>query len=213
RKAIPVLRSAHFMHGQFEPLPGIIGAAWFDETGQALPEEAWSDPEGRLLALRRAGAAEPPGRGTDVVLVLINGTDADRAFALPEPAFEWRVLLDSSRDGSPESERMRLDAAVVAPGPFTVVSRSVVLLGALVPPAVADPQGQDPKVPDPGETAPETASSGASHPETPDLGAPDPDIPNPGTPDAGAPDPGIPDSEAPSLEAPNPGASEPEAKP
>ncbi|MBW4090020.1 MAG: glycogen debranching protein GlgX [Proteobacteria bacterium] len=128
RKALPVLRSPRFMHGKREPLPGILTVGWFDETGQALPEEAWGDPEGRLLAMRRAGAAEPPARGTDVVLVLINGTDTERVFTLPDPPLDWQLLLDSSgeRDAAPAS------------GSFAVGHRSVVVLGAMVAPDTAD---------------------------------------------------------------------------
>ena len=141
RKALPVLRSPRFAHGRTEPLPGVTNVAWFDETGQPLPEEAWGDPEGRLLAMRRAGAADPPERGTDVVLVLINGTDTDRVFTLPDPPFDWCLLLDSGRDdgdnGGQDSGQEGPDAAA-APGTFAVGNRSVVVLGVTVPPDTAE---------------------------------------------------------------------------
>lgn len=124
RKLLPALRSARFMHGSKEPAASIANVAWFDEAGQPLSPQAWGDPEGRLLALRRAAPAVVPEEGVDVVLVLFNGSSEDRAFVLPPPELAWRFLLDSSR---PEQDEEPLNAPAL-----TVVARSVALLSARV---------------------------------------------------------------------------------
>ena len=55
RKNYPLLRETRFLYGDREVLPGLYDVSWFDERGTALAIEAWQDPEGRALTLRRAG--------------------------------------------------------------------------------------------------------------------------------------------------------------
>ncbi len=54
RQQHPALRQRHFLHGHREPAPGIFDIAWFDASGELIPENSWKNPEIRLLALRRA---------------------------------------------------------------------------------------------------------------------------------------------------------------
>jgi glycogen operon protein len=98
RRAHPTLRASIFLHGQNMPLPGVADVAWFDEVGAPMHPEAWNDPEGRVLALRRAARIEG---GVELTLLLINGSAEDCEFTLPEPAFLWRLVLDSAE---PEME-------------------------------------------------------------------------------------------------------------
>ncbi|EHM02866.1 glycogen debranching enzyme GlgX [Acetobacteraceae bacterium AT-5844] len=99
RRAHPTLRSATFLHGQDFPLPGIPDIAWFDERGSQMQPETWNDPDGRLLALRRAARVEG---GVEVSLLLINGDTEDADFALPAPFLPWRMVLDSAHPQAPE---------------------------------------------------------------------------------------------------------------
>ena len=132
RKSWTVLGGTYFMHGRVELLPGIADIAWFDELGENMTEAAWNDPIGRRLTLRRAGPAADPKRGVDVVLLLINGSEADHDFILPPPAFPWHLLIDSAQ---PERPPGALEGTAIP-----VEQRSVVLLGATVaPPASASP--------------------------------------------------------------------------
>ena len=131
RRSHPGLHSPYFLHGTTELAPGIGDLSWFDETGQTPSPEAWDDPEGRLLTMRRAAPAERPDGSVDVVLMLVNGSDADRDFTLPEPRLDWRLLLDSARP-----ERTEPDAQNPV---LRVDSRSVVLLGAVAPAPPAPP--------------------------------------------------------------------------
>jgi glycogen operon protein len=122
RRRHATLRSATFLHGRTEPLPGIPDVGWFDERGEKLSDSDWNDPEGRLLTLRRAAVTE---EGVEVSLLLINGSADDRPFLLPEPAPLWRSVLDSAQ---PDAEEI-----AIAGGGLTVVSRSARLLIATLP--------------------------------------------------------------------------------
>jgi isoamylase len=94
RKNYPILREMRFLHGDREVLPGLYDVGWFDERGAALTIDAWQDPEGRALTLRRAG----PGLNgeVDVILIMMNGSAQALTFTPPAPHLEWNVLMDSA---------------------------------------------------------------------------------------------------------------------
>jgi glycogen operon protein len=92
-------------------LPGIKDVGWFDERGQPLTDEAWQDPEGRALTLRRAGAGMTGE--TEVLLLMLNGGPMPLAFTPPEPALEWNVLIDSTE---PEVPAHRLEGETLVLG-------------------------------------------------------------------------------------------------
>jgi pullulanase/glycogen debranching enzyme len=100
---------------------GLADTAWFDETGAALTPEAWSDGAAQLLMLRRA-VLDVPRSAVDVTLVLVNGSDADREFALPELTGGWRFEF-----GSDGAEAREVDATLRVP------SRSISLLAGSLP--------------------------------------------------------------------------------
>ena len=101
RSLHPTLRSATFLHGLTEPLPGVPNVAWFDEHGRALVSEDWHHPEYRLLAVRRLA---PLGRDlVDATLLLVNASPEDKVFTLPSPDFPWFAALDSADPEAPEA--------------------------------------------------------------------------------------------------------------
>jgi glycogen operon protein len=63
----------------------------------------------------------------DATLLLLNADGAGHAFALPEPALAWTLVLDSAH---PDREEHPVRDEAVPVGP-----RSVVLLAAKLPPA------------------------------------------------------------------------------
>ena len=88
------------MHGHTELLPGIRDIAWYDENGNELSPDDWNNPEGRLLALRRAARSGADRAGpVGVTLLLINGSAEDRDFSLPQPELAWRMVVDSADPG------------------------------------------------------------------------------------------------------------------
>lgn len=91
------LRATRYMHAPQEVAPGMAGVTWFDLGGHPMIEDAWNDPEGRALGLRRAAVTE---EGLDVTLTLMNGGEGDVVFTLPDTGMAWRMLLDSSRPGA-----------------------------------------------------------------------------------------------------------------
>jgi isoamylase len=109
RKSHPSLRSERFLHGTLEVLPGIIDVAWFDETAAILTMEAWNDPAGKRMALRRAVV---DGDVVDMTLLLLNASDEDREFDLPSPELEWEIELDSAAPDAPP-QRCNIPKAMV----------------------------------------------------------------------------------------------------
>ncbi len=99
RKRHPLLRSTRFQHGADDVLPGIKDVGWFDERGEPLTDEAWQDPEGRALTLRRAGAGT--NGEIEVLLLMLNGGPTPLAFTPPAPDLEWNVLIDSTEPELP----------------------------------------------------------------------------------------------------------------
>ena len=99
RKQHPLLRETRFLFGDREVLPGLYDIGWFDERGDPLTIEAWQDPEGRALTLRRAG----PGLNgeTEVLLMMLNASGDTLRFSPPPPHLEWHVLLDTANPDSP----------------------------------------------------------------------------------------------------------------
>jgi isoamylase len=93
RRAHRLLQGDVFQHGQVELLPGLADIAWFDERGLPMEEPDWRNPAAHLLALRRAGRR--PDGDIDVLLMLFNADADDHEFALPPPAFGYRLLVDS----------------------------------------------------------------------------------------------------------------------
>jgi glycogen operon protein len=124
RKHHPLLRATRFLDGAQDVLPDVKAVGWFDERGEPLTSEAWQDPEGRALVLRRAGTNE---HGTiEVLLIMHNGSNETLAFAPPTPRLEWNVLLDTTvPDAAPhrlDTDRLEIGAhgfAVLAAEPMT----------------------------------------------------------------------------------------------
>ena len=112
----PTLRCARFLHGKDEPSPGLLDITWFDERGLTLSPDDWNNPQGRLLALRRATRDDD---GTVTVLTtFFNSTNDDQRFKLLEPHLPLRLLFDSANPDTPERD---------IEGEVPVKARSVVL--------------------------------------------------------------------------------------
>ena len=95
RKHHPLLRETRFLFGDREALPGLHDIGWFDERGEPLSTDAWQDPEGRALTLRRAG---PGSTGeTEVLLMMMNASGDALQFTPPALNQEWHVLLDTAQ--------------------------------------------------------------------------------------------------------------------
>ncbi len=100
RKTHRALRARHFFHGLSQLAPGVSDIAWFDAQGAAIPDEAWRNPEERLLSLRRAEKNDDDS--ISLLSLLLNPTGEDSMFRLPEPALPGRVLIDTANPGAAE---------------------------------------------------------------------------------------------------------------
>lgn len=164
RRDHPLLRETRFLFGEREVLPEVHDIDWFDERGEALSPEAWQDPEGRALVMRRAG----PGLDgeIEVLLIMLNAAPAAIAFSAPAPSMQWDVLLDSAH---PEAAPHRLPGAT-----FEVAAHTIAVLcawptrknaheAAVHEPALRDdaPPPPDPRM-NPGTSPGTAAPSGAA---------------------------------------------------
>jgi glycogen operon protein len=102
RREYPSLRCSYFQHGALEPVPQVRDIEWFDEGGDTMRQDDWHDWNGRLLCLRRA-LRHRDGR-VEISLVLINNTPLVQTFQLPQPQFQWCLLLDSAEVQSTDRE-------------------------------------------------------------------------------------------------------------
>jgi glycogen operon protein len=117
------LRSPVFLHGTKETVPGIRDVEWYDENAEVLTQEAWADPEARLLTLQRAVGEK---NMVDVTLLMLNASQEDRTFLYPYPELPWIVKIDS---GMPET-----DPEMAKDGRMLVRAHSAVLLAAALLP-------------------------------------------------------------------------------
>ncbi len=123
RKSHRSLRSPVFLHGTKETVPGIRDVEWYDENAEVLTQEAWADPEARLLTLQRAVGEK---NMVDVTLLMLNASQEDRTFLYPYPELPWIVKIDS---GMPET-----DPEMAKDGRMLVRAHSAVLLAAALLP-------------------------------------------------------------------------------
>jgi glycogen operon protein len=117
RREHPALRSRHFLHGRREIAPDVFDIAWFEASGELVPESSWRNPEIRLLCLRRA---IPKASSLSLLALLLNPTPEDQSFTLPPPPLPGTILIDTAR---PELEHMP-----IADPKITVLARSAVLV-------------------------------------------------------------------------------------
>ncbi len=111
RRCHPSLKSETFVHGDKEILPGITDVSWFDVNGAVISPEAWTDPNGHVLGLRRAVAISG---AVDVTLLMLNASQQDCEFIYPKPYMNWSKNIDSAHpdcaDCSAEPEKALVSA-------------------------------------------------------------------------------------------------------
>lgn len=124
RKQYPLLRVDYFQHAQIEFGPGLRDVFWFDERGCELQELDWHNTTARLLGLRRTGLA---AEGTASAIILLTNSDsAAHEFALPEPYFEYSLIVDTARPEA-ASEAVQNNRVNVAAHGMVVLAGSVAL--------------------------------------------------------------------------------------
>jgi glycogen operon protein len=118
----PSLRQDRYVHGQAAYGRDVNDIDWFGPDGQPLTPDAWNDPEGRVLAVRRASPHERDPSRIDVTLLILNAGAQPVRCALPSPQLNWSVLVDSAAG---LDVRGTLESDV-----FGVEGHSLLLLGA-----------------------------------------------------------------------------------
>jgi len=118
RHRYPVLRRRHFLHGKEEPLPGVLDIEWFDANGNVLTNEAWNNPEERLIVLRRA--SKDPGGMVTILTFFMNPTGEPIVCRIPPPHGPASVLIDTAAPDAPNT--------VLDSGKVEVAAHSAVLV-------------------------------------------------------------------------------------
>ncbi|HRY23350.1 MAG TPA: glycogen debranching protein GlgX [Geminicoccaceae bacterium] len=107
RRAHPVLRRRHFLHGSVAAADGTPDVQWLKPDGTALEPDDWHDPAARAILLALAGDAPTeidddghPSLDARFVLALNAGRVA---LELHLPPGDWSVRLDTSGEASTRS--------------------------------------------------------------------------------------------------------------
>ena len=94
RRQHPSLRLDRYMDANEELAPGIHRMQWYDLDGSPMSEAAWEFAEGRVLGLQRSCRSDDGS--VEVSLVLLNGSEGDVEFQLPDTPVSWERVLDTS---------------------------------------------------------------------------------------------------------------------
>ncbi|MCO7202458.1 glycogen debranching protein GlgX [Microbacterium sp. CnD16-F] len=124
RRENPALRPVRFAHAEMT-VPGASVIDWYDEQGNTMSVEQWTDPSHRTL--QYDASSTPESEAPNRTLLVVHGRESDVEIILPALEGVTRFApLWSSVD-----ERPRSDAAPLAPGDaFTATGPSMYLFRA-----------------------------------------------------------------------------------
>lgn len=112
RKQHPSLRMARYQDPNEELLPGVRRIQWYDLDGSPMSDAAWEFGEGRVLGLQRACRLDD-GR-VEITLLLVNGSEGDVVFQLPDLPVSWQRVLDTSGQRAPDVPVQAQEATICA---------------------------------------------------------------------------------------------------
>ena len=101
RRAHPVLRQRHFLHGRYRGREDVPDVLWHRADGSRPEAHDWHDPAFRCLCLELRAAAEGPTL-SDVIFAVFNA-GPEQALTLPKSQNAWALVLDTSRPSAPPS--------------------------------------------------------------------------------------------------------------
>jgi len=92
RERLPLLRSAHYLHGEMAGETGLKNVTWFRMDGAEMAEADWHHHEMATLGMMLTSA-------TGQVLVLCNGHFEDVSHVMPDfgESTQWKLLADTFR--------------------------------------------------------------------------------------------------------------------
>ncbi|MDT3317236.1 glycogen debranching protein GlgX [Microbacterium sp. KSW4-11] len=124
RRENPALRPVRFAHAE-KTVPGASVIDWYDEQGNTMSVEQWTDPSHRTL--QYDACSTPESEAPNRTLLVVHGRESDVEITLPALEGVTRFApLWSSVD-----ERPRSDAAPLSPGDaFTATGPSMYLFRA-----------------------------------------------------------------------------------
>ena len=97
RRDLPLFRQAHHLHGHTRNAAGFMDIEWLGPGGQRLTAEEWADGAGLTVMLCQT-ARKPFAAGeAQAAAVLLNPSEGDCRFRLPEPGSggAWRLRFST----------------------------------------------------------------------------------------------------------------------
>ncbi|HET7736126.1 MAG TPA: glycogen debranching protein GlgX [Nocardioidaceae bacterium] len=133
RRDHPVFRRRRFLTGDRHRGSELADIMWLTPEGEPMSDEDWDESHRKSLAVFLNGAAitEPGRRGEhlkdDSFLIAFNADGEERTFVLPseEYAESWRVVVDTSTDGTVDAEPLLSRAKLTLPDHALVVLQAV----------------------------------------------------------------------------------------
>ena len=101
RRAHPVLRQRHFLHGRYRGNEAAPDVLWHRADGSRPEAHDWHDPSFRCLCVELRGAVDGPIL-QDVIFAVFNA-GPEQALTLPKTQSAWALVLDTSRPTAPPS--------------------------------------------------------------------------------------------------------------
>lgn len=95
RRAHPVLRQRHFLHGRYRGREDVPDVLWHRADGSRPEAYDWHDPAFRCLCVELRGAVDGPIL-QDVIFAVFNA-GPEQALTLPKSQSAWVLVLDTSR--------------------------------------------------------------------------------------------------------------------
>lgn len=113
RRENPALRPARFAH-ETEVVPSASAMDWYDERGETMSIERWTDPAHRTL--QYVATSTPETEEANRILLMVHGSERPMDVALPRIAGVTRyVSLWSSDEERPSDDRTEFEPGDVVP--------------------------------------------------------------------------------------------------
>ena len=109
RRDAPLLRLDEYLHGWLERDDGLVSIEWFAPGGEAMDEHAWSGSSALCFVISESREGAILSR----VAVMLNGSDSEQSFVLPESE-SWRLEFSSGSGVGVDSGTLTLPSMSVA---------------------------------------------------------------------------------------------------
>jgi glycogen operon protein len=116
RQENPALRPTQYAPEEADQEPSAVVMDWYDEHGETMTEERWTNPAHRTLQYVAAAAADEAGDTVNRILLIVHGNEHPIEVTLPAVAgVTAYTALWSSADERPSEDAVQLEPGAVVP--------------------------------------------------------------------------------------------------